>query len=264
MGDGDGRQLIIKTRNAGATWDTLDISGCLAQPTDMVATESHRIFGSDCGEVENRIYRTADDETFETTLLLDGQKDAYVWDMGGDPESFIIAGTVARMGTSSAVALYASRTGGATWAVLKKLGIQPEWCGVMDITRVDSEGHAYYSTRDPMSGLRTYRLTIDPGVGVTPAGEPHPVASISCASPCSESALVLIRANRDIEHAEITVHNLAGRRVATLLSAPLGAGTTQVRWDTTGGRASSLPSGVYFVRMRAGEDAVHAMFVLVR
>jgi len=81
MGDGDGRQLIVKTRNGGATWDTLDISGCLAQPTDMVATETHRVFGSDCSEIENRIYRTSDDKIFETTLLLEGQKDAYVWEL---------------------------------------------------------------------------------------------------------------------------------------------------------------------------------------
>jgi len=115
-----------------------------------------------------------------------------------------------------------------------------------------------------MNGLQTYRLTIDPPVGATPVDEPHSAASISCASPCSESALVLIRANDDIEHAEVTVHNIAGRRVATILSAPVPAGTTPVRWDTTKGGASSLPSGVYFVRMRAGEDTAHAMFVLVR
>jgi len=264
IGDGEGRQQIITSCSGGASWDTLSIDGCLAQPTDMMATEDHRIFGSDCGSETNCIYRTADNETFDVTLPLDGQRNAYVWDIGGDPESFIIAGTVALMDAWSAVAMYASRDGGATWAVYKKLGTLPEWNGISDITKFDSRGHAYYSCGDPMHGCRAYRLTIEPGSSVTPIDEPHRSASISCASPCSESALVLIRAEKDIEHADVTVHNVAGREVATLLSAPLHAGTTPIRWDTTGGAASSLPSGVYFVRLRTDSEAAHAMFVLVR
>ncbi len=264
IGDGEGRQQIIKSRSGGASWDTLHIGGCLAQPTDMMATPTHRIFGSDCGSDVNRIYRTTDDEIFETALLLDGQRNTYVWVIGGDPERLIIAGTVALMDTWSAAALYASRDGGATWGVLKKLGTVPEWNGASDITQIDSQGHAYYTCSDPLHGRRAYQLTLEAPNSVTPIDEPRRNASISCTSPCSESALVLVRAERDIEHADVTVHNIAGRRVATLLSAPLHAGTTPIRWDTTGGRASSLPSGVYFVRLRADSEAVHTMFVLVR
>ena len=264
IGDGEGRQRIIRSRSGGASWDTLSISGCMAQPTDMISTESHRIFGSDCGNDVNSIYRTADDETFETTLLLDGLRDAYVWDIGGDAESFIIAGTVARMETWSAVALYASLDGGATWVVLKKLGTLPEWSGATNISRMDSEGHTYYTSRDPMHDRRAYRLTIEALTDVAQDYETPRGTTISCTSPCSRSALVLIRSDRDIEHADVTVHNIAGRKVATLLSAPVHAGTTPIRWNTAGGSASSLPSGVYFVRMRSASEAVHAMFVLVR
>lgn len=114
IGDGEGRQQIIKSRSAGATWDTLGIAGCLAQPTSMVSTERHRVFGSDCGEQVNCIYRTEDDIAFETTLSLSGQKNGYVWDMAGDGERLILAGTVGVMDVWSAPALYASLDGGST------------------------------------------------------------------------------------------------------------------------------------------------------
>lgn len=133
-----------------------------------------------------------------------------------------------------------------------------------DITNVDSEGHAYYVTKDQLHGYRSYRLTIETPDSVTPVDEPRPGVSVSCASPCSRSALVQVRADRDIEHAEVTVHNVAGRRVATLLSGRVAAGTTPIRWDTAGSSATALPSGVYFVRLRADSETARSMFVLVR
>ena len=45
----------------------------------------------------------------------------------------------------------------------------------------------------------------------------------------------------------ITVHDLAGRRVATLEHGPRNAGAHTVAWDTSG-----VPQGVYFYRLQAG------------
>lgn len=264
MGDGVGRQQVLRSLDAGASWQSLSISGCLAQPTDVAFTATHRIFGSDCGDAENCIYRTSDDETFETVLLLDGLRDAYIWDMAGDTEDFIIAGTRAKLVGGSAVALYTSGDGGATWTVLKELGVQPQWSGVSDITKLDSENHAYYTCWDPTSGCCSYRLTLDPSSGVAPGCGPRDRISISCASPCSGTAVMLVHAMDDVEHADITVHNVTGRQVASLLSAPIPAGTTSIRWDGLGSGEPPMPSGVYFVRLTADSVTAHSVFVLVR
>lgn len=49
---------------------------------------------------------------------------------------------------------------------------------------------------------------------------------------------------------ELSVHDLAGRRVATLVDGLLGAGHHQVRWMPQAERGRSVPAGLYFVRFR--------------
>jgi photosystem II stability/assembly factor-like uncharacterized protein len=57
----------------------------------------------------------------------------------------------------------------------------------------------------------------------------------------------------------ITVHDVAGRVVATLLDAVREAGQHSIRWD--GGNA---PSGVYFVRLSAGKAVESRKMVLLK
>jgi hypothetical protein len=62
---------------------------------------------------------------------------------------------------------------------------------------------------------------------------------------------------------EISVYDVAGRRVAKLVDAPVPSGRHQVVWD---GRANGrrLPSGVYFCRMRVGSIERSFRIVLIR
>ena len=50
--------------------------------------------------------------------------------------------------------------------------------------------------------------------------------------------------------------DMAGRRVATLEDRESGAGTWRVAWSSRDVGAESIPPGVYFVRLRAGERVV--------
>ncbi len=52
---------------------------------------------------------------------------------------------------------------------------------------------------------------------------------------------------------EVTVLDVAGRRVATLASGRLGPGRYQNDWNRQDPHGRSLPAGVYFVRLAAGE-----------
>jgi hypothetical protein len=54
------------------------------------------------------------------------------------------------------------------------------------------------------------------------------------------------RFGRDVE-ARVTVHDLAGRRVATLLAGPAGPGRTTLTWDGCGPGGRAAPSGIYHV-----------------
>jgi hypothetical protein len=52
--------------------------------------------------------------------------------------------------------------------------------------------------------------------------------------------------------AQLTVYNIAGRRVATLLDRNLTAGEHSLEWDGRGSGDETLASGVYFLSLTAG------------
>ncbi len=57
----------------------------------------------------------------------------------------------------------------------------------------------------------------------------------------------------------LRVYNLLGEEMTTLVSERLGSGTCSIRWD-----ANSLPSGVYFYRLQAGDLAETKKLILLR
>lgn len=60
-------------------------------------------------------------------------------------------------------------------------------------------------------------------------------------------------------HARLDVWDVAGRHVATPLNGLIPAGQKEVHWDATG-----QPSGIYFLRLRAGGAAITRRAVLIR
>jgi hypothetical protein len=57
---------------------------------------------------------------------------------------------------------------------------------------------------------------------------------------------------------DLAVYDIVGRRVATLYSGPVNAGTHRVTWN-----AGDISSGVYFYRLVAGDhEAVGRMTLL--
>ena len=60
------------------------------------------------------------------------------------------------------------------------------------------------------------------------------------------------------EHVTLTVFDVTGRRVATLVDGPVEAGTHRVTWD-----AAQLPAGMYVYRIRAGTHTASLRALLV-
>jgi hypothetical protein len=62
----------------------------------------------------------------------------------------------------------------------------------------------------------------------------------------------------------LTVHDVRGRLVRTLLDGPLAAGRQELVWDGMDNQQRSLASGIYFTRLTAGESQQVSRLVLVR
>jgi hypothetical protein len=98
----------------------------------------------------------------------------------------------------------------------------------------------------PPSGVPA-RLALAPG-------QPNPF------SRSTSFAVDLDRASR----VELTVHDLSGRRVATLHQGELPAGRRSFTWDGSDGRGTALRDGVYFVRLVSDGRVVGRKVALLR
>ena len=68
----------------------------------------------------------------------------------------------------------------------------------------------------------------------------------------------------DQAHAELAIYDLAGQKVATLLSGPLPAGQHQFQWDGRDQAGRDLATGIYLYRLRAGSAVETRRLVLLR
>ena len=64
--------------------------------------------------------------------------------------------------------------------------------------------------------------------------------------------------------AMLAVYDLAGRRVATLVEAPLPEGPMSLDWDGRDDAGRAQPSGVYLVRLRQAQTIQRCRVTLVR
>ena len=53
----------------------------------------------------------------------------------------------------------------------------------------------------------------------------------------------------------LTIHDVSGRRLVTLLHGPLGAGWRSTIWDGRTDTGRAVASGVYFVHLQGAGDA---------
>jgi hypothetical protein len=174
-----------------------------------------------------------------------------------------------------------SANGGADWSIPRNLTNSPtpgcpagdcrseHWASMAEV--VDDYLHIFYVvdldagsiphsegsvTDNPM----IYRAWPNPQVGVrddvkTPANlllrpnYPNPFNATTVIEFETASAIF----------ATLSIFDLAGRKVSTLLSYKIGAGLHKVTWD-----AGSYSSGVYLCRLQAGEKTESAKLILVK
>ncbi len=92
--------------------------------------------------------------------------------------------------------------------------------------------------------------------GLALSASPNPFrgdATIALANPGSAGA-----------RAVVTVHDLQGREIATLLDGTAATGTTHLRWDGRGRAGAPMPAGIYLVRARIGDATLSRRLVRVQ
>ncbi len=65
------------------------------------------------------------------------------------------------------------------------------------------------------------------------------------------------------ESATVSVHDLQGRLVSTLMAGPMDGGRHQTTWDGLDSRANEVPSGIYMLRLSAGDGPGTTMKITV-
>lgn len=65
-------------------------------------------------------------------------------------------------------------------------------------------------------------------------------------------------------HVTITVYDLLGRTVSTLVNGVVGTGNYTIDWYAKDGQGNDVPSGVYFARIQSGQFLKNSKMVLMR
>ncbi len=82
-------------------------------------------------------------------------------------------------------------------------------------------------------------------------------------NPFNPSTTVVFRTKRS-ETVELSVVDLAGRRVATLFTGIVQAGEHEVFWDGRNTKGQQAATGVYFVQLRSGQGVVSRKITMVK
>ena len=72
------------------------------------------------------------------------------------------------------------------------------------------------------------------------------------------------RINPKSSPVDVSLYNIAGRKVADLMSGTVEAGTHSLVWDGRDSSGSAVSSGVYLLRLRSADRVITKEMVLTR
>ena len=140
-----------------------------------------------------------------------------------------------------------SRDGGLTWRALP-VGVSPR-LHITDVAVDPVHGHLHAATPWGIYRLDASVVTAVEGTRAVPdayALEPN------YPNPFNAGTVIPFRLAQPGRVA-LTIYNVAGQRVRTLLDEHRAAGSYRLRWDARDDGGRSLASGVYFTVMRGAD-----------
>jgi hypothetical protein len=124
----------------------------------------------------------------------------------------------------------------------------------------------YTKTSRPWSITRGIETNID-GTGVEGNSETIVSSTSIKISAAPNPARVMTQISFSLPSAgmaEVTVYNIAGQKVASLVSENLSAGKHSLTWNLKDAKGNAVPNGVYFYQLTAGNRTLSQKIVVVR
>jgi hypothetical protein len=82
-------------------------------------------------------------------------------------------------------------------------------------------------------------------------------------NPFNPTTTIEYRLNK-AQFVTLTVYNVLGQKVRTLVSGKQGAGLHRLVWNGRNAQGLALPSGVYFYRLQSRENVATKKMILIR
>ncbi len=241
--------LLIKSLDFGDSW--VDISPlAFVQGVDFLGEAAEFIFAA----TSEGVLRSIDGgDTWEEVLDPPGPTGDMLTDLVIDPtRPRIWAAGTSWTGESP---LFYSNDLGDTWQ-----RVVTDLTGSFTDLGLDLEGNLYLAHSDA-GVLRLDTALVDVSDD-TPAHEPV-VLYQNFPNPFNPDTTIPFVLRQE-SHVVLTLMDVSGRRVRTLVDATLGRGLHVASWDGVDVAGKDAPSGVYFYRLQAGDHLAIKRMALVR
>jgi hypothetical protein len=144
---------------------------------------------------------------------------------------------------------------------------------------IDNIEHSYYVDELTSSGIYHYYVTSLYEGGESPSSNIETIIFTSVEEVESEPLETRLRQNypnpfnpettisfsiAEDGYTELTVYDIKGRRVASLLNESLKAGHYQKVWNAQSNKGKEIPAGVYFYRLGSGENSIERKMLLLK
>ena len=238
------RAVVLLTEDGGETWSVRHTSSGGGEWSWKISfpTPTTGYVSLEGARFPAKVLKTTDAGLTWTELAIPGSND--LQGLGFITEDI---GWASGRGTTSV-----TTDGGATW---QPLGLDG------DINRFEFFG----DTLGFAMGHRIYRLDRPGDPVATEDAAPAETFAITATypNPFADAATIRYHVAAPTE-VEVQVYDLLGRRVATLARGYRPVGAHEATWDGTDEAGRALASGVYLVRVTAGDRAVTRRLVLLR
>ncbi len=128
----------------------------------------------------------------------------------------------------------------------------------------DGSGNGNAGTVSGAIWTEGYEAATDAGEGLYPASSPQRCRILGVdPNPFSQAATIQLSIPVE-SSAEVSLYDICGRRVRTLLSGRHSPGTQVIEWNGTAEDGTTVGNGVYLCRLKANGSAASRRMVLVR
>ncbi|MBD3370920.1 T9SS type A sorting domain-containing protein [Candidatus Fermentibacteria bacterium] len=280
-----------KTTNSGSSWNRYPLATGtgMAYSVDLDPANPDIVYVGGYENSSAAIYKTENGGTSWSKLSASGLS-GYVYDIAVDP----VETNIIYAATSQGV--YRSSDTGASWSEKGSFGgceavlIDPEaretiYVGTSNAGcyKSDDSGDTWEEFNDGLSESTVQVLAIDPGdylfagtdggavyryglgVGVE-SGQTAPVPESSlCAAPNPAVGSTTLRYSLSAATPlTLTIYDLSGRLVATLVDSHLEAGEHSVVWNGTNDAGFDVGPGIYLTRLQTSSEVITGKLVLTR